>query len=241
MFCSLKDQDVLPISRGGAGQDNRLLQLAGASPLVPVPGHHIPTLTLGSPAHSYGALAILVIPTVGVTTHPPGRATVVTSTSTGLLLVTESSPDTVHHAPALLGLLDIGTLAGLALASISIRLVTVEVLAVCGVAAFPGTEVSLTSTLLVLAFGHIVTVPCLVALPGGRDTETASAETRGRISAARTIGVGVALGAPEEGVAVDDTLAEVTDTGGVGNVLAPGYFLAVCSEATLLATGCGRK
>ena len=81
-----------------------------------------------------------------------------------------------------------------------------------------------------------------MALPGGRDAETASAETRGRVSAektssqkpshaercngslslpAGTVGEGVALGAPEEGVAVDDTLAEVTDTGGVGNVLAP--------------------
>ena len=82
----------------------------------------------------------------------------------------------------------------------------------------------------------------MVALPGGRDAETASAETRGRVSAektssqkpshaegcngsislpAGTVGESVALRAPEEGVAVDDALAKVTDTGGVGNVLAP--------------------
>ena len=38
---------------------------------------------------------------------------------------------------------------------------------------------------------------------------------------ARTVGEGVALGTPEVTAAVDDTLAELTNTGGIGNVLAP--------------------
>lgn len=203
------------------------------SPFCPlIHCHNVGTNTFFPSAVKDGVLTVLVLPAVPLVIHPVRCLTVVLGAVTGIRFLAQSFRDTVTNILTFLRFLYKLTNTPLAPTGPTKGPVTVVILAVSSSVTLPGTQVTLTVTLLLLAFVHPPTVLTLVTLHRFTHTEASLAGTVPWVCAAGTVRVLTTLTPPEEWVPSNDALPEVTHTGGVLDILAQAVLLTVLGETT---------